>query len=83
MQEAGEGTRSDTLLLEIELEKAEVGLENADAKWQATERQLVAILGLRDLQLSRIRGDLTESLEGAATQVLLDGALTTGGLWHT
>ncbi len=83
MQEAGEGTRSDTLLLEIELEKAEVGLENADAKWQATERQLVAILGLRDLQLSRIRGDLTESLEGAATQVLLDGALTTGDLWHT
>ena len=83
MQEAGEGTRSDTLLLEIELEKAEVGLENADAKWQATERQLVAILGLRDLQLSRIRGDLTESLEGVATQVLLDGALTTGNLWHT
>ncbi len=83
MQEAGEGTRSDTLLLEIELEKAEVGLENADAKWQATERQLVAILGLRDLQLSRIRGDLTESLEGVATQVLLDGALTTGDLWHT
>jgi outer membrane protein TolC len=83
LQEAGEGTRSDTLLLEIELEKAEVGLENADAKWQATERQLVAILGLRDLQLSRIRGDLTESLEGAATQVLLDGALTTGDLWHT
>ena len=70
-------------MLEIELEKAEVGLENADAKWQATERQLVAILGLRDLQLSRIRGDLTESLEGAATQVLLDGALTTGDLWHT
>jgi len=83
LQEAGEGTRSDTLLLEIELEKAEVGLENADAKWQATERQLVAILGLRDLQLSRIRGDLTESLEGVATQVLLDGALTTGDLWHT
>ena len=83
MQEAGEGTRSDTLLLEIELEKAEVGLENADATWQATERQLVAILGLRDLQLSRIRGDLTESLEGVATQVLLDGALTTGDLWHT
>lgn len=73
LQEAGEGTRSDTLLFEIELEKAEVGLENAETKWRATERQLVAILGLRDLQLSRIRGDLTESLEGVATQVLLDG----------
>ncbi|MBC8116427.1 MAG: TolC family protein, partial [Candidatus Saccharimonas sp.] len=73
LQEAGEGTRSDTLLFEIELEKAELGLENAETKWRATERQLVAILGLRDLQLSRIRGDLTESLEGVATQVLLDG----------
>ncbi|MEK6262925.1 MAG: TolC family protein [Planctomycetota bacterium] len=73
LQEAGEGTRSDTLLFEIELEKAEVGLENAEAKWRATEKQLVAILGLRDLQLTRIRGDLTESLEGVATQVLLDG----------
>ncbi len=73
LQEAGEGTRSDTLLFEIELEKAEVGLENAETKWRATEKQLVAILGLRDLQLNRIRGDLTESLEGVATQVLLDG----------
>ena len=73
LQQAGEGTRSDTLLFEIELEKAEVGLENAGTKWHASQRQLVAIMGLRDLHLSRIRGDLTESLEGVATQVLLDG----------
>ena len=73
LQEAGEGTRSDTLLFEIEVEKAEVGLENAETKWRATEKQLAAILGRRDLQLSRIRGDLTESLEGVATQVLPDG----------
>ena len=72
LQQAGEGTRSDTLLFEIEVEKAEVGLENAETKWRATQRQLVAILGQRDLQLTRIRGDLTESLEGVATQVLLD-----------
>ena len=73
LQAAGEGTRSDTLLFEIEVEKAEVGLENAEAKWRASEKQLVAIMGLRSLQLTRIRGDLTESLEGVATQVLLDG----------
>ena len=73
LQEAGEGTRSDTLLFEIEVEKAEVALENAEAKWHAAQRQLVAILGLRDLQLERIRGNLTESLDGVATQVLLDG----------
>ena len=73
LQAAGEGTRSDTLLFEIEVEKAEVGLENAEAKWRASEKQLVAIMGLRSLQLSRIRGDLTESLDGVAMQVLLDG----------
>ena len=73
LQAAGEGTRSDTLLFEIEVEKAEVALENAEAKWRAAARQLVAILGLRDLQLERIRGDLTESLDGVAAQVLLDG----------
>jgi hypothetical protein len=33
LQRAGEGTRSDTLLFEIEVEKAEVGLENAETKW--------------------------------------------------
>jgi outer membrane protein, heavy metal efflux system len=70
LQAAGEGTRGDTLLFEIEVEKAEVSLENAEAKWQAAERQLVAILGLRDLQLSRIQGELAESLEGIAAQVL-------------
>ena len=73
LQEAGEGTRSDTLLFEIEVEKAEVALENAEAKWHAAQRQLVAILGLRDLHLERIHGNLTESLDGVATQVLLDG----------
>jgi cobalt-zinc-cadmium efflux system outer membrane protein len=73
LQQAGEGTRSDTLLFEIELEKSEVSLENAETKWHAAQRQLVAILGRRDLHLNRIRGDLTESLEGVATQVLLDG----------
>ena len=73
LQEAGEGTRSDTLLFEIEVEKAEVGLENAEAKWRASEKQLAAILGLRDLRLSRVQGDLTESLERVATQVLPDG----------
>ena len=79
LQAAGEGTRSDTLLFEIEVDKAEVALENAEAKWHAAARQLVAILGLRDLQLERIRGDLTESLDGVAAQVLLDGFVPYNG----
>lgn len=70
LQKAGEGTRGDTLLLEIELEKAEVALENAEAKWHAWDRQLAATLGLRDLKLERIQGDLTQSLDGFAAQVI-------------
>ncbi len=73
LQQAGEGTRSDSLLFEIELEKAELGLENNEARWQASRRQLVANMGLRNLTIERLVGNLTESMDGVAQQVLLDG----------
>jgi cobalt-zinc-cadmium efflux system outer membrane protein len=73
LQQAGEGTRTDTLLFEIELEKAEVAVENALARLRAVRRELSAIIGLRDLELGRIRGNLTEPLDRIAQQVLLDG----------
>ena len=72
-QQAGAGTLSDTLLLEIEFEKAEVTLENTETKWQASQQQLVATMGRRDFQLVRIHGDLTESLKRFESQVLIDG----------
>jgi len=72
-QQAGAGTLSDTLLLEIEFEKAEVTLENVETKWQASQQQLVATMGRRDFQLVRIHGDLTESLKRFESQVLIDG----------
>ncbi len=73
LQQAGEGTRTDALLFEIELEKAEVGLENTETRWKASKRQLVANLGLRDLEIGRLTGDLTESLDDVAQQVLIEG----------
>ena len=72
IQQAGEGTRTDTLLFEIEFEKAEVGLENAGARLKATQRELAAVLGMRYLEIGRINGNLTESLDDVANQVLLD-----------
>lgn len=73
LQKAGEGTRTDTLLFEIEVEKAEVGLENSEARLKAARRQLAAVLGLRDLEIDRINGNLTESLDRVAEQLLIDG----------
>jgi cobalt-zinc-cadmium efflux system outer membrane protein len=73
LQQAGEGTRTDTLLFEIEVEKAEVAVENSEAKMKATRRQLAAIIGIRDMDIGRINGNLLESLDHIAQQVLLDG----------
>ena len=72
LQQAGEGTRTDTLLFEIEVEKAEVSLENAEARLKASQRELAAILGQRDLEIGRITGNLTQPLDDVARQVLLD-----------
>lgn len=73
LQAAGEGTRTDTLLFEIEVEKAEVALENSIARLKASQRELAAVLGLRDMDVGRINGNLLESLDDVARQVLIDG----------
>ncbi|OYW20425.1 MAG: hypothetical protein B7Z55_07275 [Planctomycetales bacterium 12-60-4] len=73
LQEAGEGTRSDTILLQLEVEKAEVALENAEALLSAARRQLAAAMGSRTLQIDRVEGDVLTSLAAFAEQVLFDG----------
>lgn len=73
LQQAGEGTRTDTLLFEIEAEKAEVAVENALAKLHAAKRDLAAAIGLRNIEIERINGNLLESLDRIAQQVLIDG----------
>lgn len=73
LQRAGEGTRTDTLLFEIEAEKAQVSLENAFARWNASRRQLSAILGQKDLDIGRISGNMTESVDNVTQQLLIDG----------
>jgi cobalt-zinc-cadmium efflux system outer membrane protein len=73
LKEAGEGTRSDSLLFQIELEKAEVALQNAEAVLAATLRQLSASLGSPEMELPRVEGDLRVSLAPFAEQVVVDG----------
>lgn len=70
---AGEGTRTDLLLFEIEFEKAEVAVENAEARLAAARKELAATLGLRDMQIGRINGNLLESLDQVSQQLLLEG----------
>ncbi|MDX1967085.1 MAG: TolC family protein [Planctomycetaceae bacterium] len=73
LKEAGEGTRSDALLFQIEVEKAEVALQNAEAVLAAALRQLTASLGAPEMELDRVEGDLRISLVPFAEQVVVDG----------
>lgn len=72
LQDAGEGTRGDLLLFQIELEKAEVALQNADATLAAALQQLAASLGAPEMELQRVEGDLRVSLAPFAEQVVID-----------
>jgi cobalt-zinc-cadmium efflux system outer membrane protein len=56
------GTKSNLLLLEIELSKAEAEQLNAVALAETNRRQLAAATGLLDLPIPRVRGELTVRL---------------------
>ncbi|MGD9720975.1 MAG: TolC family protein [Pirellulales bacterium] len=60
--QAGVGPRSDVLLLQIELSKAEAELRNANTLAETSRRQLAAATGVVNLQIERVAGDLTQAL---------------------
>lgn len=60
--DAGEGTRGDTLLFGIEVDRSEVGLANAQTVFTIGRRQLAILTGLADLDFDSLNGDLEESL---------------------
>jgi cobalt-zinc-cadmium efflux system outer membrane protein len=66
----GEGTRTDTLLLEIELQRAEAAHQGAIAILEAARRQLAAASGLPTMPVGELRGDLA----APSLQVELDRA---------
>lgn len=73
MRTAGETSRADLLLFEIELEKSEVALENAITQLAASRRQLAAVIGVRDLRINDLIGNLRVSLAEAIEPVLVEG----------
>lgn len=58
LENAGEGSRTDVLLLEIELQRATLGLENAETILEADRRQLAAFIGMPQLVIESVAGDL-------------------------
>lgn len=59
---AGEGSRTDVLLLNIELERARVGLENAITLLVAAREQLAASLGIPSLPIGSVTAALDQRI---------------------
>jgi cobalt-zinc-cadmium efflux system outer membrane protein len=56
------GTRGDVLLLQIEYSRADAELKNAYTLAAITKRQLAAAVGLMDMPIARVEGDLRHPL---------------------
>jgi len=56
------GTRGDVLLLQIEYSRADAELKNAYTLAATTKRQLAAAVGLIDMPIARVEGDLRHPL---------------------
>jgi len=68
--QAGEGTRGDTLLFEIEVDRAEVALANAETIYSVGKRQLAILAAVPDLEIDRLLGDLDLELRDYDLQEL-------------
>jgi cobalt-zinc-cadmium efflux system outer membrane protein len=75
LEKSGEVGRGDTLLLELELERAEFGRENAAAALQAAKRQLAATAGAPELPIDRVQGSLAAALPNYPFQLTQAGVL--------
>jgi cobalt-zinc-cadmium efflux system outer membrane protein len=72
---SGEGTRSDLLLLEIELSRATSDVDSARAQLDAARRQLAAALGRHDLLIGEVEAALDAPLPAFPSPALLDSAV--------
>ena len=80
LEKSGVGARGDTLLLELELERAEFGLENGASSLQAARRQLAATLGDPALVIDRVDGDLAAALPDYPYDLTQAGLLSRNAL---
>ncbi len=75
LEKSGEIGRGDTLLLELEQERAEFGRDNAATAYQAWRRQLAAVVGAPDLPIDRLQGNLLATLPNYPYQLTQAGVL--------
>jgi cobalt-zinc-cadmium efflux system outer membrane protein len=78
---AGEGTRTDAIVLDIDLDRAQVQLENARALLDAAKAELAATVGMRELVIPRLAADIGAPLptfdpEALRQTVLMQNAQT-------
>ena len=69
---AGETSRADLLLFEIELEKSEVALQNTQSQLAAARKQLAAAIGIRSMTIEQLTGNLKDSPGESFDQLLMD-----------
>lgn len=77
---AGLGTRTDSLLLEVDRERAEVELLNAQVALAASRRELAASIGVAELVIVQVEGDMNAQLPDYQYEALRRGVLDRNAL---
>ena len=77
---AGEGTRADSILLDIDLDRASVALQNAEAILQASKKRLTAAIGAPRMDLGPLSGNLAAPLPDYELDALQQGIVTQNAL---
>lgn len=76
----GLGTRTDSLLLEIDQDRAMLALENAEVELAALRRELAASIGVPQMAIVRVRGDIVAPLPDFQYEALRQGVLSRNAL---
>jgi cobalt-zinc-cadmium efflux system outer membrane protein len=80
LERGGEATRADLLLIQIEREKAELALENAQATLEAGRRRLAAVAGVPDAPIGQVAGELVAPATDFAALARQSGVLDSNAL---
>lgn len=80
LERAGEGTRTDTLLLRIEQDRSQISLENGETLLAAAFQQLAAAVGEAELSITGLRADLTTPLPDYEYEALRQGVVSQNAL---
>ncbi len=75
LEKAGAGNRPDVIRAEVELQQQTLRKAVADSKVEAAQRALAAAVGVPDVELSALRGDLAKAPPAYAWNTLIDWTL--------